>query len=145
VCFASFCLSWRAIFSIRTVSPMEILFDFPLRIKFHIHAVTLSLYWQNNAVWKHNDKFMQLIIVMFINYNWVVTRWQWSFNTYTKHEIGLLLNFNQAHARSQNLSKWSKFSYTQLRSYSIQEPYFAQYGKYMNFDKFVACYLRVAS
>jgi hypothetical protein len=28
-----------------------------------------------------------IIIIIFINCNWVVTRWQWSFNTYTKHEI----------------------------------------------------------
>jgi hypothetical protein len=33
-----------------------------------------------------------IIIIIFINCNWVVTRWQWSFNTYTKHETGLLLN-----------------------------------------------------
>jgi hypothetical protein len=32
------------------------------------------------------------ILIIFINCNWVVTRWQWSFNTYTKHETGLLLN-----------------------------------------------------
>jgi hypothetical protein len=30
--------------------------------------------------------------IIFINCSWVVTRWQWLFNTYTKHEIGLLLN-----------------------------------------------------
>jgi hypothetical protein len=32
------------------------------------------------------------IIIIFINCNWVVTRWQWLFNTYTKHEMGFLLN-----------------------------------------------------
>jgi hypothetical protein len=36
--------------------------------------------------WEHKHK------IIFINCNWVVTRWQWSFNTYTKHETGLLLN-----------------------------------------------------
>ena len=28
------------------------------------------------------------IIIIFIYYNWVVTRWQWLFYMYTKHEIG---------------------------------------------------------
>jgi hypothetical protein len=32
---------------------------------------------------------LQWNIIIFINCNWVVTRWQWLFNTYTKHEIGL--------------------------------------------------------
>jgi len=27
-------------------------------------------------------------IVIFINCNWVVTRWQWLFYMYTKYEIG---------------------------------------------------------
>ena len=27
-------------------------------------------------------------ILIFINCNWVVTRWQWLFYMYTKHEIG---------------------------------------------------------
>jgi hypothetical protein len=34
-----------------------------------------------------------IITIIFINCNWVVTRWQCLFNTYTKHEICLLLNF----------------------------------------------------
>ena len=29
-----------------------------------------------------------IIIIIFINCNWVVTRWQWLFYLYTKHEIG---------------------------------------------------------
>ena len=28
------------------------------------------------------------LIIIFINCNWVVTRWQWLFYTYTKYEIG---------------------------------------------------------
>jgi hypothetical protein len=36
-----------------------------------------------------------VIIIVIINCNLVVTRWQWSFNTYTKHEIGLLLNLRR--------------------------------------------------
>jgi hypothetical protein len=34
-------------------------------------------------------------IIIFINCNCVVTRWQWLFNTNTKHEIGLLLNLRR--------------------------------------------------
>jgi hypothetical protein len=30
-----------------------------------------------------------------INCNWIVTRWQWLFNTYTKHDTGLLLNLRR--------------------------------------------------
>ena len=30
----------------------------------------------------------EIIITIFINCNWVVTRWQWLFYVYTKHEIG---------------------------------------------------------
>ena len=29
-----------------------------------------------------------IIIIIFITCNWVVTRWQWLFYMYTKHEIG---------------------------------------------------------
>ena len=29
-----------------------------------------------------------IIIIIFIYCNWVVTRWQWLFYMYTKHEIG---------------------------------------------------------
>ena len=29
-----------------------------------------------------------IIIIIFIYCNWVVTRWQWLFYIYTKHEIG---------------------------------------------------------
>ena len=28
------------------------------------------------------------IIIIFINYNWVVAQWQWLFYMYTKHEFG---------------------------------------------------------
>ena len=30
----------------------------------------------------------EIIIVIIINFNWVVTRWQWLFYMYTKYEIG---------------------------------------------------------
>ena len=29
-----------------------------------------------------------IIIIIIINCNWVVTRWQWLFYMYAKHEIG---------------------------------------------------------
>ena len=29
-----------------------------------------------------------IIIIIIIYYNWVVSRWQWLFYMYTKHEIG---------------------------------------------------------
>jgi flagellar basal body-associated protein FliL len=35
-----------------------------------------------------------IIIIIFINCNWVLTRWQWSFNT-KKHETGLLINLRR--------------------------------------------------
>ena len=34
------------------------------------------------------NSLVTLIIIIFINCNWVVTRWQWLFYMYTKHEIG---------------------------------------------------------
>ena len=42
---------------------------------------------------KTAGKFVVLVllygfIIIFVNYNWVVTRWQWLFYMYTKHEIG---------------------------------------------------------
>jgi hypothetical protein len=40
-----------------------------------------------------SENYLIIIIIIFINCNWVVTRWQLSFNTHTKHEMGLLLNF----------------------------------------------------
>ena len=33
-------------------------------------------------------QFLMMDIIIFINCNWVVTRWQWLFYMYTKHEIG---------------------------------------------------------
>ena len=32
--------------------------------------------------------YVILILIIFINCNWVVTRWQWLFYMYTKHKIG---------------------------------------------------------
>ena len=34
------------------------------------------------------NRIILIIIIIFINCNWVVTRWQWLFYMYTKHEIG---------------------------------------------------------
>jgi len=33
-------------------------------------------------------KMVKIIIIIFINRNWVITRWQWLLYMYTKHEIG---------------------------------------------------------
>ena len=33
-------------------------------------------------------KGLIIIIIIIINCNWVVTRWQWLFYMYTKYEIG---------------------------------------------------------
>jgi len=35
-----------------------------------------------------HNLMMMIIIILFINCNWVVTRWQWLFYMCTKHEIG---------------------------------------------------------
>jgi hypothetical protein len=39
------------------------------------------------ALYEHSATYsiIIIIIIIFINCNWVVTRWQWLFNTYTKH------------------------------------------------------------
>ena len=34
------------------------------------------------------NKIIIIIVIIIINCNWVVSRWQWLFYTYTKHEIG---------------------------------------------------------
>ena len=34
------------------------------------------------------DRLIIIIIIIFINCNWVVTRWQWLFYMHTKYEIG---------------------------------------------------------
>ena len=36
-----------------------------------------------------------VIIIIIINCSWVVTRWQWLFDTYTKYDIGLLLSLRR--------------------------------------------------
>ena len=33
-----------------------------------------------------DNKKVKMIIIIFINCNWVVTRWQWLFYMYTKYE-----------------------------------------------------------
>jgi len=38
---------------------------------------------------KKNSSMAVRIIIIIINCNWVVTRWQWLFYLYTKYEIGL--------------------------------------------------------
>jgi len=38
--------------------------------------------------WVSVSRSFEEIIIIFINCNWVVTRWQWLFYMYTEHEIG---------------------------------------------------------
>ena len=40
------------------------------------------------------DIIIIIIIIIIIYCNWVVTRWQWLFYMYTKHEIGTKYNNN---------------------------------------------------
>ena len=44
----------------------------------------LLLVWYQRSV----PSQLHIIIIIFINCNWVVTRWQWLFYMYTKYEIG---------------------------------------------------------
>jgi len=37
---------------------------------------------------RHPYRIIIIIIIIFINCNWVVTRWQWLFYIDTKYEIG---------------------------------------------------------
>jgi hypothetical protein len=46
----------------------------------------LGVSWLHSAGRRHKLTIIILIII-FINCNWVVTRWQWLFNTNTKHEL----------------------------------------------------------
>jgi len=57
----------------------------------------LSLSWASpiQSIYPHPTSWRSIliliiiiIIITFINCNWVVTRWQWLFYMYTKHEIG---------------------------------------------------------
>ena len=38
--------------------------------------------------YKLTSEIISIIIIIIIYCNWVVTRWQWLFHMYTKHEIG---------------------------------------------------------
>jgi hypothetical protein len=54
----------------------------------------IPVIWNLNRLYSIAKKIntqVEIIIIIYINCNWVVTRWQWSFNTHTKHETGLLL------------------------------------------------------
>ena len=59
-------------------------------IEANILAVLSSGQKQTKSNYKKiNDRQTEnIIIIIFIYCNWVVTRWQWLFYMYTKHEIG---------------------------------------------------------
>jgi len=42
----------------------------------------------NNKASQFKRDIINIIIIIFINCNWVVIRWQWLFYMYTKYEIG---------------------------------------------------------
>jgi len=44
--------------------------------------------WAWHVIWELALIITIIIIIIFINSNWVVTRWQWLFYIYTKYEIG---------------------------------------------------------
>jgi len=44
--------------------------------------------WGNLRKTGHFEEMVVIIIIIIIYCNWVVTRWQWLFYMYTKHEIG---------------------------------------------------------
>ena len=58
----------------------------------------LDVYEESEGVWNirhsgYNNKIKRdsaiiIIIIIIMNCNWVVTRWQWLFYMHTKHEIG---------------------------------------------------------
>jgi hypothetical protein len=55
---------------------------FPNSYKFSV------CYAVQNIVLHYKYVFLCFMLIIFINCNWVVIRWHWLFNTYTKHEIG---------------------------------------------------------
>jgi hypothetical protein len=49
-----------------------------------------------------------IIIIMFINCIWVVTRWQWLFNMYTKHENWFATKFTSGGLHEKHVvATWS--------------------------------------
>ena len=59
-----------------------------------VHALSESQCNKVSTDYCRNDTVIVVIIILiiviiiFIYCNWVVTRWQWLFYMYTKHEIG---------------------------------------------------------
>jgi len=54
-------------------------FPVSVRLIFKEYSITFA---------KLDQHLIIIIIIIFIYCNWVVTRWQWLFYIYTKHEIG---------------------------------------------------------
>ena len=56
------------------------------------------------------------IIIIFINCNWVVTQWQWLFDTYTKYDVGLLLNLRRGGLHEKHVvATWNLANHLSIR------------------------------
>ena len=51
-------------------------------------ASVTSVFLPNYTAQRPRSSKVKVILIIIINCNWVVTRWQWLFYMYTKHEIG---------------------------------------------------------
>ena len=72
------------VFEIVQVAPIitgiTFVFTFHMRCISIVRSLYFRIFWASFII--------IIIIIIIINCNWVVTRWQWLFYMYTKHEIG---------------------------------------------------------
>ena len=61
------------------------LFNFAEAMKLYIKCTNRGFKFNSTT---NKNVIIIIIIIIFIYCNWVVTRWQWLFYKYTKHEIG---------------------------------------------------------
>jgi len=54
----------------------------------NLHYTPKRLIYLNAGAIRTPKSNIMIIIIIFINCNWVVTRWQWLFYMYTEYEIG---------------------------------------------------------
>ena len=56
------------------------------------------------------------VIKIFINCSWIVTRWQWLFDTYTKYDIGLLTKFTSGGLHEKHVvATWNVGNHLSIR------------------------------